>query len=57
VRCASGVSGEIAIADVEAGRGLAQPFDDGGGNLPVTEMGPRTLESMCRSLWLMSPLV
>jgi hypothetical protein len=24
---------EVAIADFEAGCGLAQPFDDGGGNL------------------------
>ena len=30
---------EIAIADFEAGRGLAQPFDDGGGNLAADGVG------------------
>ena len=30
---------EIAIADVEAGRGLAQPVDDGGGNLAADGVG------------------
>ena len=30
---------EVAIADLKAGIGLAQPFDDGGGNLAADGVG------------------
>ena len=30
---------EVAIADIEAGGGSAQPFDDGGGDLAADRVG------------------